>query len=135
MWPMKSPPKVKIFVWRACHDIIPTRGNLSRRHIPAVANCQVCGGDVEYSAHTLMYSLLVEEAWLNSPFEKVRDFHPRRRLIDVISKVVAHLMPRDTSLLFVLFWEVWNQRNNYFAQTLVQFPASLGSSSESPRQF
>ena len=33
IWKLKLPNKIKIFGWRACHEILPTAGNLSRRKV------------------------------------------------------------------------------------------------------
>lgn len=35
LWKMKVPNKIKIFRWRACHGILPTRCNLAKRNIIA----------------------------------------------------------------------------------------------------
>ena len=33
LWRLNVPPKVRMFVWRACSNILPTRDNLHRRRI------------------------------------------------------------------------------------------------------
>jgi hypothetical protein len=33
LWNMKVPNSVKMFLWRACHNIIPTKVNLQKRGI------------------------------------------------------------------------------------------------------
>ncbi|XP_073298281.1 uncharacterized protein [Primulina huaijiensis] len=38
IWSLHIPPKVRIFMWRASHDIIPTSGNLRAHHVPT-ADC------------------------------------------------------------------------------------------------
>ena len=31
LWKLKLPSKIKVFVWRACQEILPMKGNLARR--------------------------------------------------------------------------------------------------------
>lgn len=33
IWKLKIPPKIRNFVWRVCHEIIPTRVALMRRQV------------------------------------------------------------------------------------------------------
>jgi hypothetical protein len=42
IWSLQVPPKARHFLWRACHESLPTRRNLHHRHIiddPTCANC------------------------------------------------------------------------------------------------
>lgn len=32
-WKLKVPNKIKVFGWRACHNILPTRANLAQKRI------------------------------------------------------------------------------------------------------
>ncbi|KAK3189500.1 hypothetical protein Dsin_029061 [Dipteronia sinensis] len=47
MWRLYIPLKIKIFIWKACHDWIPTNSNLLRRGIQVDARCPLCGTDDE----------------------------------------------------------------------------------------
>ena len=38
----KIPNKVKVFAWRACNDILPTKMNLVNQRIIADASCPIC---------------------------------------------------------------------------------------------
>lgn len=62
VWYMKTLPKVRIFLWRACQEIIPIKGNLTQRHIPVALECPMCGSPIESSAHALIFCPLVEPA-------------------------------------------------------------------------
>ena len=39
VWKARVPNKVKLFSWRACQNILPTRDNLVRRRVVEVASC------------------------------------------------------------------------------------------------
>ena len=42
IWKLRIPNKIKVFGWRACNEILPTRLNLSKRKIIADAMCPIC---------------------------------------------------------------------------------------------
>ena len=42
LWNVHSPNKIKIFSWRACQNILPTRENLMRRKIIKDSLCEFC---------------------------------------------------------------------------------------------
>ena len=44
IWQLHVPSKIKIFGWRACQDILPTRVNLVRWKIITETGCQCCIG-------------------------------------------------------------------------------------------
>jgi hypothetical protein len=53
LWALPVPNVEKIFLWRACHDILPTRENLHKRKIIEEPSCPVCGLEVESRLHIL----------------------------------------------------------------------------------
>ena len=57
IWPVLCklciPNKIKIFGWRACNDILPTKCNLVKRRIINEDKCQICTREVELAVHIL----------------------------------------------------------------------------------
>lgn len=43
IWAMKVPNPVKLFTWRACHNLLPTRHNLFQRKVVNNPSCPCCG--------------------------------------------------------------------------------------------
>ena len=42
LWSLNVPPKIKIFAWRACRNILPTTVNLCHRGVLDDATCEAC---------------------------------------------------------------------------------------------
>ena len=42
IWKLRIPNKIKVFGWRACHDILPTRRNLKKKQILMDELCPLC---------------------------------------------------------------------------------------------
>ena len=51
LWQIPTPHKVQHFIWRACHDILPTRKNLVRRQVLQDDCCSECYEKPETSSH------------------------------------------------------------------------------------
>ena len=54
LWSLQIPGKVKICIWRAFHEILPTSLNLAKRGIDASRGCPRCSYGVESSYHALV---------------------------------------------------------------------------------
>jgi hypothetical protein len=42
IWNLKIPNAVKIFMWKACNDLLPTKVNLLRRGVVSDSLCLIC---------------------------------------------------------------------------------------------
>ena len=53
LWKLKVPNKIKVFGWRACRGILPTRVNLVKRRIITDNRCETCKTEPETEVHAL----------------------------------------------------------------------------------
>ena len=53
LWRLRIPPKVKLFIWKAVHNWIPTAINLISHGIKIDPLCRICLKKVESSIHVL----------------------------------------------------------------------------------
>jgi hypothetical protein len=53
IWNLKVPNSTKVFLWRVCHNILPTKENLKRRGIVNEDMCQVCYQERETTFHAI----------------------------------------------------------------------------------
>ena len=66
MWNLKIPNKIKVFGWRACADILPTRVNLVRRRVLTDDKCPICLRELENIIHVLWECAVVQDIWAGS---------------------------------------------------------------------
>lgn len=57
---------MKICVWRACLDSLPTRLNLSKRCVMSYEMCVVYGGQIESTEHVFRECSLARAMWFCS---------------------------------------------------------------------
>ncbi|XP_012836236.1 PREDICTED: uncharacterized protein LOC105956874 [Erythranthe guttata] len=53
LWDLNLPNKIKIFLWRCCNNLLPTRQNLTNRKILENSLCEICGAAEEDVLHCL----------------------------------------------------------------------------------
>ncbi|KAF5471784.1 hypothetical protein F2P56_008554 [Juglans regia] len=53
IWKLKVPPATKVFLWRACSEVLPTLANLKRRKVVEDNICLICNQELENSCHAL----------------------------------------------------------------------------------
>ena len=63
IWTLKTPPKVKMFVRRACSNILPTRENLHGRKMKIDPQCEICCQKPESIGHLLWECPLARNVW------------------------------------------------------------------------
>lgn len=124
IWSLDIPPKLRMFLWRACRNILPTQVELFRRRISVNPMCPECQLEPETTAHTLMECRGLKEIWSGAPF-----FLPRVDRNATMWTIFAHLkdcLPRELFLLgLVLCWKVWAIRNDQLHGSNSGFPMDV----------
>ncbi|KAL3813976.1 hypothetical protein ACJIZ3_015244 [Penstemon smallii] len=114
LWSIKLPNKIKIFLWRACRNLLPTRSNLVKRKIIDVDKCVICGSDTEDVIHCLLSCQLARQVWALSGLSW-RNYNwegsdVRGWMLSLKSKMDA----KDFNLGVLLCWSIWHARNKLF---------------------
>ena len=63
IWSLQVPNRVKTFLWRVCHDAIPTKSNLKRRHILVDSLCECCWKEDKTPLHALWSCSELSSVW------------------------------------------------------------------------
>ena len=63
IWPLSIPNKIKHFLWRACHESLPTKENLLVRNVTRNALCEWCNEEVKDTVHAWWGSPILKEVW------------------------------------------------------------------------
>ena len=66
LWKFRIPNKIKVFGWRACNDILPTKQNLSKRKIIEDEMCRICMRFPESAIHALWECEAAKDVWAGS---------------------------------------------------------------------
>jgi hypothetical protein len=126
LWYAKVPGKVKVCLWKACQNILPTRTRLFSRHVPIITTCVLCGCSNES----------IEHICRDCPYTRaIIQLHPRlASLFPSLSLSVnegfgqwlgdfsSQLSHSEFETLMMLIWAVWKERNNRVWDGVVKTP-------------
>lgn len=68
IWEADIPEKIKIFMWRAAQNMLPTAGNLWKRKVVIDAVCQSCWCQSEDGFHALLECKAARKVWKLTEF-------------------------------------------------------------------
>ena len=66
LWKLRIPNKIKVFKWRACNEILPTKLNLSKRRVIDDAMCPICLRFPESVVHAFWECDVARDVWVGS---------------------------------------------------------------------
>ncbi|KAH9724450.1 reverse transcriptase domain-containing protein [Citrus sinensis] len=66
IWRLELPEKIKIFLWRAAQNMLPTVENLWKKKVTASPLCQICRRSVETISHALIECKTAGKIWKKS---------------------------------------------------------------------
>ncbi|XP_057418855.1 uncharacterized protein LOC130713070 [Lotus japonicus] len=115
IWSSPVPPKIKHFIWKACHNAVAVKHNLHRRRISTSDLCPVCNREPETIEHTLLLCPWTRAVWCGSPLQltictNITSFD--EWLILVLNRLSSpNSLDKGLSLLFYTLWTIWKDRN------------------------
>ena len=105
------PNKMKLFAWRACHEILPTRVNLAKRKIIRDNICRCCQQAPKTAIHAIWDYPAAQDVWAGSSTVMQKcstNFNDFMQLFEVL---MNRLDATGMELFLIQARTVWNQRN------------------------
>ncbi|KAL5857645.1 hypothetical protein ACOSQ3_005103 [Xanthoceras sorbifolium] len=110
-WLLQLPSKVKIFLWRACHNILPTATNLLARKISVSPLCYRCHKYEETVAHALWGCHLLQNIHAVCGFMGCLTNVIQDSMLDFLMFCRSVISSYNMQLLGIILWKVWHIRN------------------------
>ncbi|KAH9672066.1 reverse transcriptase domain-containing protein [Citrus sinensis] len=66
LWNLQVPNKVKNFIWRAAHNVLPTATNLISKRVDVPSTCSVCNAYEKTVLHSLVACSFAQSCWNSS---------------------------------------------------------------------
>ena len=111
LWKIRSPTKIRHFMWRAAKDSLPTKQNLQARHVPVEETCELCGEQKETLLHSLWWCDQAQYVWKSDPSFVSLYQRQYRSFLDLISKVLDSFSTYRIALFSTIAWALWQRRN------------------------
>ncbi|KAK9998230.1 hypothetical protein SO802_017833 [Lithocarpus litseifolius] len=124
-WKLNIPNKIKVFGWRACQEILPTRSNLAKRRIIHDNVCLNCTRFPESTIHALWDCGVAMDVWAGSSLKLQKCVHGQADMLELMEYLLSKLSVQEMELFLVQAWLIWNQRNNLLHGGMIQDPNTL----------
>lgn len=111
IWSLDVPPKLRVFLWRACRNILPTMVELFKRRVSTNPKCPACGVEPETIHHTLMVCRWLNYLWRDDPFS-LSPIASNATMWSILAHFKAHISRDNFVLGLVLCWKAWTVRND-----------------------
>jgi ribonuclease HI len=125
VWRLKIPSKIKIFLWRALHGILPLKSILVNRHVGTSGQCPICSIAPEDIMHLLFQCDIVRQLWTSLGLSAIID---EASVIDRSGSVVLEQLMREQDKMLHGFdnikqketigvacwylWWIWHRRTH-----------------------
>jgi hypothetical protein len=125
LWKLPIPNAEKNFLWRACHNILPTKECLYRRKVTTDALCPICALEEETSFHILWSCPSARDVWSGSikKFQKSSLDGPTFR--GVVEEMFRMCDGDELHLFVSIARRVWLRRNEVIHGGLFTHPTVL----------
>ncbi|XP_030479464.2 uncharacterized protein LOC115696715 [Cannabis sativa] len=127
LWSLNIPPKVKTFIWRVYHHILPVSLNLFLKKSLPSPSCSSCNCPTETVSHALLDCSSAAKSWKLSPF---RSFFLSNRHQDIkwfLVTAFTDLPKKDLMHFLGLLWAIWHNRNRKLFADFFMLPNDVVS--------
>jgi ribonuclease HI len=111
IWKLKLPNAEKNFIWRACHDILPTKEKLLRRKISVDPLCPLCGLVTETSFHVLWDCSSARDVWSMCERKIQKSHFDGPNFMEVVEGIFKKCEEEEINLFVGLARKIWFRRN------------------------
>ena len=116
VWKIKTPPKIKTFLWKALSNAIPVGELLVKKGIKMDPCCQACGFQGESINHILFDCAIARQVWalayVPNPmngFDKVSHFSNLHYVMSLMNN--AEIDEKVRNMIPWIVWYLWKTRN------------------------
>jgi len=108
LWKLRIPNKIKVFAWRACHEILRTAMNLTRKGIIHEDKCSLCTRESESTIHALWDCAVAQDIWAGSVCKLQKYKHGQSNLLQLMEEFLERLNLEEIELFWTQAWLIWN---------------------------
>jgi ribonuclease HI len=113
IWNSNTPPKVKMFAWKAASNALSTEVNKRTRGMKVTGTCLICGMEQEDSSHALYRCPHAQQLWsaMRECWQLPLDKELRGGSAAWFKSVINSSQPQIIDCLLLVAWRVWYAHN------------------------
>jgi hypothetical protein len=117
------PNAVKMFMGKACNNLLPTKANLLRRKVVDNALCPVYLREEETIEHLLWECSSAFDVWCDDPISLQKSPSIGLNFIQLFEYVLTRCATQEVQLFVVMAMRIWLRRNDVVHRGFFTHPA------------
>jgi hypothetical protein len=114
IWSAQVPPKVRLFTWKACRNILPTQTKLFDRGLSNSFSCKWCLEEPETCDHILWGCEFAQNVWQRASVPTSFRCDVKLSFKEFVAGCIAELQSPALEISFTTAWALWNARNETY---------------------
>jgi hypothetical protein len=102
---------VQLFIWKACHNILPTKRNLHKRSITPDGLCPVRQCAEETTGHALWNCPGAQDVWLEASKQLQKCVCDDGQFVSIFRRLKERLDEDKMCIFMVIARQIWLRRN------------------------
>lgn len=127
LWNLNGPPKLRHFLWRACHNVLAVNRVLYNRHMRNDCGCPICGCADETLTHSIFKCTATQKIWDSSMFPQLLLDAPSSSFGERFTWMTEKLTKDDLMVFATLSWAAWTSRNKVLFEASTHDPCVLAA--------
>jgi hypothetical protein len=125
LWSAQVPNTAKNFLWRACHNLLPTKDNLLRRKVVDDPRCPICEREPETGLHALWGCPAASDVWGCSSVVFQKCSYEGMDFLGLAELILFKYGKENWSLFIQLARQIWMRRNKWVHDGIFIDPNTL----------
>ncbi|KAK6123143.1 hypothetical protein DH2020_043139 [Rehmannia glutinosa] len=114
IWRLRTLPKIKQFLWRACWGSLPTKEELVKKYMDVDIMCELCGEEPESLTHLLLRCRETTITWRTCPLRIDTTGFDFGSFNNFIGSMLSNLTQEAMELVGIISWGIWTARNKFY---------------------
>lgn len=106
-WQFNAPNAVKLFMWKASNNLLPTKANLFRRGVVTNKLCPICELEEETVEHMLWSCPSAKDVWGCSTMKMQKEAYVGQDFMHVVEEFLGRCETEDMELFVVVARKIW----------------------------
>ena len=108
LWKIRVPKKIKVFAWRACHEILLTRASLAKRKIITENTCRCCQQAPETVVHAILDCSAAHDVRARSSTVMQKCSTNFTDFMQLFEVLMDRMDATGMEVFLIQAWTVWN---------------------------
>jgi hypothetical protein len=124
-WSMRVPNAIKMFLWRACHNLLPTKVNLLKRGICDNSFCPICLSENETVEHIIWECPMANDVWGEAPIKLQKSTYLGGNFSQIFTDVISWCIKEEVELFAIIARRIWHRRNEVVHGGILMHPVQI----------